>query len=74
MSISFGLKSKGSKRKAAASLPAFAEPDNEEPEAVLSESQTLAESQRLQVSSSVLEQQCSLLVFDKGLFSVFNTW
>ena len=50
MSVSFGLKKAGSKRKAGAQLAAFGEED-EQPEPELSDSQKQAESERLQVWS-----------------------
>lgn len=47
-SISFGLKSSRSKRNVTSPLPAFAEPEPDEPAPALSEAQTLSESSRLQ--------------------------
>ena len=49
MSVSFGLKTSTPKKRTPVSLAAFAEPADDEPEAILSESEKLAESERLQV-------------------------
>lgn len=46
--ISFGVKKSRSKRNVASPLPAFAEPEPDEPAPALSEAQTLSESNRLQ--------------------------
>ncbi len=47
--MSFGMKNSRSKRNVASPLPAFAEPEPDEPAPALSEAQTLSESNRLQV-------------------------
>lgn len=51
MSVSFGLKASTPKRRAAAPLAAFTAVEDDENEAVLSEGQKQAESERLQVRS-----------------------
>ena len=51
MSVSFGLKASTPKRRAAAPLAAFTAVEDDEHEAVLSEVEKLAESERLQVRS-----------------------
>lgn len=54
--ISFGVKTSRSKRNATSPLPAFAEPEHDEPEPALSEAQTLSESTRLQVVQNTSQQ------------------
>lgn len=51
MSVSFGLKTTTPKRKASVPLAVFTEPEEDESEAVLSDAEKLAESERLQVRS-----------------------
>lgn len=76
MSVSFGLKGSSVKRATAAPLAAFAEPEDE-PEPDLSEAQKLAESQRLQVTTSNLSHSCiklrSLTLWHYYLIVIIST-
>ena len=62
MSVSFGLKASTPKRRGAAPLAAFTVTEEDENEAVLSEVDKLAESERLQVRSHLAYHFASFLV------------
>lgn len=71
MSVSFGLKASTPKRRAAAPLAAFTAVEDDENEAVLSEGQKQAESERLQsegnVAADAEKYSSALQAWDKAL-------